>query len=168
MIYHIYILSDDIFEFQNHIAVLLHEIDFVMTDSVGLKWNDTLLHSTRVSALWCWLCCRLFNVWCCFYCVWGSLWCYIFLYCSFALSGVTVVLLSKGVMHVYHFLNQNCLNQFPEISWNKTSDLHRKLLWYVTLTLHDVTLTSQQPCQLNIKRNCSKTNGNNWSLCFFQ
>ena len=42
MIYHIYIFSGDICEFRNHIAVLLHEIDFVMTDSVGLKWYMTL------------------------------------------------------------------------------------------------------------------------------
>ena len=37
----------------------------------------------------------------------------------------------------------------------------------VTLTLHNLTLTSQKPCQHIYKCDCSKTNGYKWSLCFF-
>ena len=37
---------------------------------------------------------------------------------------------------------------------------------YVTLTLHNDTLTSQKPCQHNNKCDCSKTIGYIWSLWF--
>ena len=43
-----------------------------------------------------------------------------------------------------------------------------RIYYDVTLTLHNVTLTSQKPCKHNNKCDCSKTNGYKWSWCFFQ
>ena len=37
----------------------------------------------------------------------------------------------------------------------------------VTLTLNNVTLTPQKPCQHHNTCNCNKTNGIKWSLCYF-
>ena len=78
----------------------------------------------------------------------------------------------------YNLGNRNCLNHKPTheeetleqtqselprpIPWNQTTDLHDN----VVLTLHNVTLTLQKPCQHNNKCDCNKTNGYKWSLCF--
>ena len=45
------------------------------------------------------------------------------------------------------------------IPWNQTSNVHQGTTMYfdnVMLTLHNVILTSQKPCQHNNKCNCSK------------
>ena len=51
--------------------------------------------------------------------------------------------------------NRNCLGLFREIPWNQTTDVHRGST-FITLTLYNVTLTSQKPCKQNIKCDCSR------------
>ena len=64
------------------------------------------------------------------------------------------------------FVKKHCSQQLElplSILWNSVeSDLGCTLGIYfdnMTMTLHNVTLASQRPCQLNNKCDCSKTNG---------
>ena len=62
----------------------------------------------------------------------------------------------------FNIVNRNCLVQFREISVEPDLGCTSRIYFdNVTLTLHNLTLTSQKPCQYNNKFDCSETNGYN-------
>ena len=75
-----------------------------------------------------------------------------------------MVQLKKDCIWNIHWIYRNCLGQFCEIPWKIYFDNAGNNM---TLTLYNVTLTAQKPCEHNNNCDCSKTYGLNEVYIFF-